>query len=486
MRTIMVMFDSLNRHHLPTYGCDWTIAPNFSRLAKKCVTFDKSYVCSMPCMPARRDLHTGRPSFLHAGWGPIEPYDDSVPQMLSNAGTYTHLITDHYHYFEDGGATYHGRYDSYEFYRGQEGDPFVGQVKPPIIPVNINGKGRRQDWVNREHITRDEQYPQSQTFGAGVRFIDRNHEQDNWFVQIECFDPHEPFTTHRRYRDQYPREYDGPIFDWPGYGRATQSEAELTELRRNYAALLTKCDESLGNILDAMDRHDMWKDTMLIVWTDHGFLLGEHGCLAKNWPPLFEEVSHTPLFIHDPRHATCDGQRRTALVQPAIDLGPTLLGFFGQSPTENMLGKDLAPAILSDAPVRDAAIFGYHGNRVNITDGRYVYYRRPRKPQPGDCNRYTLIPTMMRGFANADLLAQAVLHPPFSFTNNQPLLKIAGQSGTSNEDDWPNLLYDLQSDPAQSAPINDPAIEARLCKQMRALMQETDAPPEQYVRMELS
>ena len=57
MKAIMVMFDSLNRHMLPPYGCDWTHAPNFQRLAEKTLTFDSSYVCSMPCMPARRDLH---------------------------------------------------------------------------------------------------------------------------------------------------------------------------------------------------------------------------------------------------------------------------------------------------------------------------------------------------------------------------------------------------------------------------------------------
>src|SRR5688572_33130810 len=82
MKAIMVMFDSLNRHMLPPYGGDWTHAPNFRRLAERAVTFDEAYVCSMPCMPARRDLHTGRPNFLHRSWGPLEPFDDSVFEML--------------------------------------------------------------------------------------------------------------------------------------------------------------------------------------------------------------------------------------------------------------------------------------------------------------------------------------------------------------------------------------------------------------------
>ena len=65
MKAVMVMYDSLNRHMLPNYGCDWTLAPNFIRLGERAVTFDNHYVGSMPCIPARRELHTGRHNFLH-------------------------------------------------------------------------------------------------------------------------------------------------------------------------------------------------------------------------------------------------------------------------------------------------------------------------------------------------------------------------------------------------------------------------------------
>jgi hypothetical protein len=58
VKAIMVMFDSLNRRMLPPYGCDWTHAPNFSRLAERAVTFDNAWARSMPCMPARREIHT--------------------------------------------------------------------------------------------------------------------------------------------------------------------------------------------------------------------------------------------------------------------------------------------------------------------------------------------------------------------------------------------------------------------------------------------
>ena len=82
MKSIMIMFDTLNRRMLPPYSNDWVHAPNFQRLADHTAVFDRCYVGSMPCMPARRELHTGRYNFLHRGWTPLEPFDDSMPEIL--------------------------------------------------------------------------------------------------------------------------------------------------------------------------------------------------------------------------------------------------------------------------------------------------------------------------------------------------------------------------------------------------------------------
>jgi arylsulfatase A-like enzyme len=483
MRAVMVMFDSLNRHLLPPYRADtWVYAPNFQRLAQRCATFDRSYVCSMPCMPARRDLHTGRPGFLHRPWGPLEPFDDSMPEMLTQAGIYTHLVTDHYHYFEDGGCNYHTRYNSWRFFRGQEGDPWVGQVADPTVPEHINGRSLREDWVNRQFQQRDEDLPQTQTFSAGCDFIHRNHHQDRWFLQIECFDPHEPFVSHHTYRDRYPRDYTGPLFDWPGYREVTETPAQVEELRRNYAALVSKCDASLGDVLDLMDRYAMWDDTMLIVWTDHGFLLGEHGCWAKNWVPLYEEVSHTPFFVHDPRQPHADGQRRGALVQPAIDLAPTLLRYFGLEPTPAMLGCDLSPVLERDAPVREAAMFGLFGGRLHLTDGRYTYYRQSVTEDNGPCYQYTLAPMTMRR-PRAGGLAEARPAEPMSFTHGLSPLRIGREGNGRLKPDPQHLLFDLADDPGQQRPIRDAVVEARLLRQAADLMRASEAPAEQYVRL---
>jgi arylsulfatase A-like enzyme len=184
MKAVFVLFDSLNRHLLGPYGGKRVPTPNFARLAERAATFDRHYVGSLPCMPARRDMQTGRLSFLHRSWGPLEPFDNSFPELLSKAGAYSHLVTDHFHYFEDGGATYHTRYDSYDFIRGQEGDPWKAMVQPPWERLREMYHERqfshaarnkfRRNIVNREFIKKESEYPSVQCFAAGLEFLDRN------------------------------------------------------------------------------------------------------------------------------------------------------------------------------------------------------------------------------------------------------------------------------------------------------------------------
>ncbi|MCE2879077.1 MAG: sulfatase [Comamonadaceae bacterium] len=325
MKTIFVLFDSLVRNALECYGGSSVATPQFKRFAQRAVTFDNHYVGSLPCMPARRDLHTGRLNFLHRSWGALEPFDQSFSELLRTQGTYTHLISDHYHYWEDGGATYHNRYSSWEFIRGQEWDKWKAMVQPPLErfkqmyhpmqqPEGPND-GRLQCMVNREYMKNEADYCCPRTFKAGFDFLDANRDADNWLLHLECFDPHEPFSAPARFRERYPTGYTGPILDWPRYKRHEETALEVQELRANYAALLSMCDEYFGRLLDYMDRHDMWKDTTVILSTDHGFLLAEHDWWGKNRMPFFNEIAHIPLVIAHPAFAAQAGQRRQALTQ---------------------------------------------------------------------------------------------------------------------------------------------------------------------------
>ena len=171
-RCVVVMYDTLCRHFLPNYGNEWVIAPNFERLAKQSIQFENFYVGSMPCMPARREMHTGRYNFLHRSWGPLEPFDDSMPSILHDNGVHSHKVTDHLHYWEDGGATYHQRYTTFDLVRGQEGDKWKGDVEKLRDPSygaerwselqRLNNQ--KQDNINRDYMDKAELQPQYKTF----------------------------------------------------------------------------------------------------------------------------------------------------------------------------------------------------------------------------------------------------------------------------------------------------------------------------------
>jgi len=490
MKAIMVMFDSLNRHMLPPYGCEWVHAPNFKRLAEKTVTFDTCYVGSMPCMPARRELHTGRYNFLHRSWGPLEPFDDSMPEILKKNGISTHLVSDHYHYWEEGGCTYHTRYSTWDAVRGQEGDFWKADLTKNVhVPENYNEKYRNpkwihQDWVNRHYMQKEEDQPQPQTFAKGMEFIRTNHAEDNWFLQIETFDPHEPYFCDQKYKNLYKKVHDGPVWDWPMYESVSQSEEEVQQMRNENAALISMCDTYLGKILDMMDEYDLWNDTMLIVNTDHGFLLGEHDWWGKCRMPFYEEIAHTPFFLWDPR-CRKRGERRKSLVQ-TIDIAPTLLEYFGVERSKDMLGKPLRDTIAFDTPVRNAALFGNHGGHVNCTDGRYVYMRAPVSENNEPLFQYTLMPTHMTHTFSVDELKDIQLQEPFSFTKGCRTMKTdASGPGWPRAHEFGTLLFDLQKDPQQKNPLNDSKVEKKMIDHMVQVMKENDAPVEQYERLGL-
>ncbi|SVB29570.1 uncharacterized protein METZ01_LOCUS182424 [marine metagenome] len=484
MKVIMVMYDSLNRHMLNAYGCNWTETPNFDRLINRTTIFDNMYVGSMPCMPARREFHTGRYNFLHRAWGPFEPFDDSAIEILKDCGIYTHLVSDHHWYWQDGGATYHHRYNTWENIRGQERDRWKPEVREPVRPNESEylGQWTRYHETNRKYMTREENTPQARTFAEGLRFLEINYQENDWFLQIETFDPHEPFFAMQKWKDKYLHGWVGPHFDWPRYERVTEDPDVVAHIRYEYAALLSQCDHYLGQVIDFMDEKKMWEDTMLIVNTDHGFLLGEHDWWAKCRMPFYNEIAHIPLFVWDPRSGKA-GERRQSLVQ-MIDLPPTILEFFGLPMPVDMQGRTLRGVIEDDSPIRDAALFGIFGGHVNVTDGRYVYMRAADN---GQANRplfhYTQMPMHIDSLFHVDEMKTMVFHDGFSFTKGSPVMKIDASLKEWWWEDFETMLFDLDTDPRQTNKLVDDPVESRMIGLMIELMEKNEAPTEQFERL---
>ncbi|AHF77269.1 Putative sulfatase [Sodalis praecaptivus] len=502
MKLVFVLFDSLNRHALSAYGNPAIETPAFDRLAQKAVTFDNHYVGSMPCMPARRDIMTGRLNFLHRAWGPLEPFDNAFPEILRQQGVYSHLITDHYHYFEDGGAGFHGRYSSWEFIRGQEKDKWRGVVSPDIAglknqyhPLVFDGRtdmnANLPYVLSREVIKQEADFPMVQCFESAMHFLDTNAQADNWLLQLECFDPHEPFFSAARFRDGMETDYLGPTLDWLPYGRCDLSAPEASELRANYHALVKMCDEYIGKLLDYFDEHNLWQDTALIVSTDHGLLLGEHEFWGKNRPPFFNEVTHIPLFVYDPRKPQAGGERRSSLTQ-TIDIMPSILDLFAAPVPQEVTGRSFIPLLDSDVPIRQSCIYGQFGGSVNVTDGQYTYFRYPEGSQE-QLYHYTLMPMHMRTFFEPIELQNATLFGPLDFTKDIPVLKlpVLAEAKANMLSRYPLLeaqtvLYDLAADPGQKHAVVIKEQEKKMITLLREEMLAHDAPAEAFRRLNLA
>lgn len=509
MKTVFVLFDSLNAEALEPYGSHAVQTPNFARLAARAVSYDNHYVGSMPCIPARRDMHTGRLNFMHRSWGPLEPFDNSLPRLLSAKGVYTHLISDHMHYFEEGGNGYAQAFDTWEFIRGQENDPWVAMVEPPLermraqfdpthydIPEDgpaTRGKMGRWEWkklrhaINREEIRTEEDYPTVQCFERALTFLDTNHTADNWFLQLEAFDPHEPFMAPERFKALYPTGWTGGILDWPRYEEATGSQAEIAEIRSNYAALVSMCDDQLGRLLDTFDRLDLWKDTCLIVTTDHGFLLAEHEWWGKNRMPYYTEISRIPLMIAHPDHAERAGQRSDAITQTP-DLMPTILDLYRLERPPEVRAQSILPTLTGASQGHETVLFGQFGGPLAVSDGRFLMFRFPENVSAVGLNEYTLSPIHMSSMFSIDELADMGLVAPFDFTRNVSVLRIAaradgvrppGLDEAFDKGAW-TQVFDLQNDPGQQCPIDDPTIEARLLQSALGHLAAHDAPQEIY------
>ncbi|MCR9138728.1 MAG: sulfatase-like hydrolase/transferase [Alphaproteobacteria bacterium] len=506
MKVVFLLFDSLNRKALGHYG-GATATPNFDRLAQRAVTFDNHYTGSLPCMPARRDHHTGRYGFFHSSWGPLEPFDNSYSRLLrANLDTYCHLITDHLHYFEDGGLCYHTSFDTWVNIRGQEYDPWKPSLNPDLEKFRRTYDSRHYDFsnsarsrhklqhaVNREWISKEAEFPLPQCFAEAFEFLDAARGADNWLLQLECFDPHEPFHVPERFARTYDTGYDGMVLDWPTYSRVSETESEIREIRAKYAGLVAMCDDYLGRLLDRFDAENAWDDTVLITTTDHGYLLSEHDWWAKVKMPQYQEISHIPLMVYHPEFKSCGGERRSALTS-AIDILPTLTEMYGLESPPEATGKSLMPLLAQDCGHHEVALSGVFGGPILITDGDYAFHYRPKWLDSTNLHEYRLLPMHMRGPFSLQELRHMELVEPFSHTKGVSVLKIKARDDSMrvpNHDgdgfeDTETRLYDLRKDPGELHPIRDEDVERRLLRALGKVMLEHDAPKEMMQRFDLS
>lgn len=488
MKCLFIVLDTVRRDYLAGYGNDWVHTPSLTRLAERGITFDNHWVGSLPCMPARRELMTGRYNFVYRGWGPIEPYDDTLPGELRKNEIFTHLLTDHYHYYELGGENYHTAFNTWDFHRGQENDWWASHVDRMALPDHL-GQLSQQNFANRKRQQKEEDFSGPKTAQAAIEWLENNKEADNWFLQVEIFDPHEPFYCTDKYREMYSDSYDGPIFDWPSYDEVHESPEAIEHIRKCYAGLLTMTDHWVGKICDRLDSLGLWDDTLIVFTTDHGTMLAEHDYWMKNIMPLYNEIVRIPLIMSLPGNAQA-GTRNDALTQ-TIDLMPTFLDHFDCPLPPHVQGQSIFQTLEGQSE-REDVIFGYFGMAMNITDGRYVYMRNPVNEDAGPLYAYTAMPTGgLKTWYPREVYDKVEMGRYYGHTYNLPLYKIptTGKVPKHHPDEASyagrNQMFDILEDPAQNHPMHDTARESRFIERITHHLKSCEAQTEQYTRLGL-
>lgn len=487
MKAILVLMDSLNKQYLEAYNPNTYVkTPNISAFAQDSCTFDNHFLSSAPCMPARRDFLTGRYSFLERCWGPIEAYDRTMTQEFRKKGIYSHIVTDHCHYMDRGGENYLQEYSTWDYIRGQEYDPWVSRVTQ-MPPFEHYGHVFPQYELNRTKFIEETDYPTPRTFEAACKWLDENKDEDNYFLQVEVFDPHEPFDTPKKYKDLYPDDYTGPRFNCSTYEAVTEPANAIEHLQHRYAACMTMTDAWFGTLINKLKSLGLYEDTLIILTTDHGHLLGEHGFTGKNFTHGFNQLSNIPFMMRYPG-GLHKGERFHDLTQ-MIDLPTTLLEYFGCEIPETMLGTSILPVITEQKSVmRETVLFGWFGGPINICDGQYTYFRAAVKEDNTPLFNYLSIPTTLLKFmALKD--RESIEMGRFLPYTNFPVYKIPAPFPIghfkSSKYVRESLVFDYVNDPDQINPIKDQEIEDKMVKKLLDLMIWAGAPDEQYVRLGL-
>jgi len=431
--------------------------PAIDSLASGGVVFENHFTASAPCMPARRELLTGILELRHRCWGPLEPFDRSIPKLLKNIDCPSMLITDHYHYFEVGGENYHTDFTGYESIRGLESDNWktYDVKKRKMNPLSTNRENFDRSRVTYKDKT---DYPIVKTFEKAIEWVDENKDTQDFFLYIDEFDPHEPFIV----PDEYLKEYDdsgyvGLLFEWPDYGKWKGNDVELAHVRNRYCAKIKFLDDMVDLFLKKLKENELYDDTTIILTTDHGHYLGEHGLVGKPSSNNYNTLYNIPLIIKPALSLNIETERRIAALTSTPDIFATICDINGIEPQENIYGKSILPLLKGKKDrIRDYVLYGYYGGQLGYCDGKYTYLKSPESKDNSPLYYYSTRLTTFRG-KNQDFEAQYQRSSDISIGKyipgiDYPVQKFKLETPPTPVDIKtfsPDALYDLESDRSQ-------------------------------------
>lgn len=407
---LFIAIDDLNDWVGPLDGHPQVRTPHMDRLAAAGTTFYNAHTQAPLCNPSRTSLLIGRrPSstgiYGLAPWfREVETLKDieSLPQFFARHGYATYST----------GKIFHGGYGRAD---GDTEFHFLGpragvRVRPEQKMVETPQNHRLMDWGTFPH--KDEDKGDWAVASWAVEQLEgplSGPQEKPFFLAAGFFLPHVPCYVTQQWYDMYPLDSvqlpeirrddreDTPRFSWYLHWKLPEPRLKFIEeadewhnLVASYLASITFVDSQVGRLLDALDASGHADNTVIVLWSDHGWHLGEKLITGKN--TLWDRSARVPLIFAGP--GISEGARVTSPAE-LLDIYPTLAELAGLPAAEGLEGHSLVPQLEdADAPREWPAITthnaGNHGVRsekwryIVYADGSEELYDMEKDPQEFD------------------------------------------------------------------------------------------------------
>ena len=389
---LFIAIDDQNDWVGPLGGHPLARTPHLDRLARRGTTFLNAHIQSPLCNPSRTSLMLGLRPTTTGIYG-LAPWFRTLPEWENRVTLPQHFKAHGYRTFTTG-KIYHGGVGSpaqqaVEF--DVWGPPAGIGATPPqkLIPPTPMGNHPLMDWGVFPH--RDEDKQDYRVASWAIAQLEAMPPAQPFFLAVGFFLPHVPCYATQKWFDLYPDDdtvlppvrpddrADTPHFSWYLHWHLPeprlpwlQENGQWRNLVRSYLACTSFVDAQIGRLLDALDATGLADRTIVVVWGDNGFHLGEKGISGKN--TLWERSTRVPLLFAGPgvtRGGRC--------VQPAelLDLYPTLIDLCRLTPRTDLEGLSLAPQLHDPTTPRTRPALTTHnqGNHgVRSERWRYIQY----------------------------------------------------------------------------------------------------------------
>ncbi len=400
---LFIAVDDL-RPELGCYGNEIIKAPNIDKLASEAVVFNRAYCQQAICMASRASLMSGISPEMHNFYA-CGPVNAEIPDVLKmddlfrQKGYITKAFGKIYHHKSDHLDQFGENWQDDKPDKTWEGRGYVDSISKAQI---IDGSGRGPAYESPDVV--DNVYLDGYLAEQAVRVLDEfSKGKAPFFLAIGFHKPHLPFNAPKRYWDLYSAEdielppndslplnytehtlYNfGELRNYAGIPKGDDplEESLKQTLKHGYYASVSYMDAQLGKVLDRLTATGLDKNTIVILWGDHGWKLGEHGMWCKH--TNFELDTRVPLMIRVPGQTAGKTQSFAEL----LDIYPTLSELCGFELPDHLQGTSLVPNIKDPASITREAAFSLYphgrnnaeqlvmGYSVRTDDFRYIQWK---------------------------------------------------------------------------------------------------------------